>query len=150
MSVAEALSAPIAWPYLHWPEAEVVRVAADIQRGRDPLRRLRQAGVRWLALGRLLAATRRGGRFQARRLSRGFAGIGTAVVCRAVRAARATRRDAVSRPVVRAVANDSFPQLTWILICFYDAAMFVCVCKAVSDRQKIGRASCRERELQYV
>src|SRR3546814_5311852 len=129
MSVAEALSAPIAWPYLHWPEAEVVRVAADIQRGRDTLRRLRQAGVRWLALGLLLAATRRGGRFQARRLSRGFAGIGTAVVCRAVRAARATRRDAVSRPVVRAVANDSFPQLTWI---------------------QIGRASCRERVCQYV
>lgn len=25
--------------------------------------------------------------------------------------------------------------MTWILICLYDAAMFVCVCKAVSDRQ---------------
>lgn len=25
--------------------------------------------------------------------------------------------------------------MTWILICLYDVAMFVCVCKAISDRQ---------------
>ena len=70
LSAAEALRAPRPWAHLHRPEAALVPAAARRARSRVRIRfRAHQrAGIRRLALGKLLGAGARGDLFQAPRV----------------------------------------------------------------------------------